>query len=190
MGYELQLTKYPIARLIYLIENGELDGALSFGKNAEREKIFVYPESAFMQMKPAILTLKVNRIEIKAISDLEKLTGIGIYNKGYLSPMMRGDKIKKSRIAQEDVTKTGIEMVLAGRLHAFYSPDSEELKWSILNLKNKLKTSDLDLIYLPENPLPLYTVFAKHNKHLAQQYDKILKSRASAKEYSSYLGGN
>ena len=187
MGYELEIKRFPIVRLINSIKNGQLDGGLAFGKNEERQKIFVYPEMAFMNMKPAIVSLKSNKVKIKTLEDLEKLKNIGIYNKGFLSPMMRGDKVTKSRITQADVTRTGFEMVLAGRLQAFYTPDSEELKWRIQNLTGALNTKVLEIVYLPEDPLPLYTVFAKHLKHIVKDYDKILRSKKGKDTYISYL---
>lgn len=178
---------FPLTRLIQKLKSDELDLILYLGKNTERAKLFTYPESAFFKMQSAIIVQKSNLLKvIKNINDIKNLT-IGIWAKGYLSPLLHDNKFQLVKRFGDNVVKTSLKMILSNRLDAFYSPEMYSLKFEAIKLN---KEKSLKILNLPESTVGLYSVFSKTSAmtYLAK-YEKALKLVESKQNYEEFLGG-
>ncbi|WP_219340175.1 substrate-binding periplasmic protein [Spartinivicinus marinus] len=171
---ELQIPPkpYPLSRLLQALESGKIDLAVALGKSPERAKKFAYPSKPFLQMQPAFMLLKNSPYDIlHSIKDI-LLMNIGIYEKGFLSPLMRDKRLRVKPLSGNNVILRNYKIMLRERLDAVYSPDSYEL---IYTAKANSFFNNIKVVPLPEPKVGLYTVFSKKTaiKYI-KSYEKTL----------------
>lgn len=182
---DLAFSEFPLKRLLKSLENNTLDAAIALGKNPERAAKFAYPEFPFHNMHSAIVLKKDNPLKkIMNVEDLLNLR-IGVYEKGYYSPMMRDKRLKLIPMNFENVVAKACKMILADRFDAFYTPDSYEIKYKLIQngYGDKLR-----LLLLPEPGTGLFTVFSKTGaeKYL-KKYEAAFDIIREKKSYTDEL---
>lgn len=182
---DINFSEFPLKRLLKNLENNMLDAAVALGKNPERAAKFAYPRLPFYKMHSAIVVKKDNPLnKITTAEDMFKLK-IGVYEKGYYSPMMRDHRLKRIPMNWEEMVMKAYKMIMMGRIDAFYSPDSYELKYKLIQSKYGDK---LRLLLLPEPETGLFTVFSKAGaeKYL-KKYEEALAIVRRKKPYADEL---
>lgn len=181
---DIVFKNLPLPRLLKHLEGGKEDIALILAKNPEREKMFVYPGTPFSNTRPAIVVSHDSPLrKIETAEDLLSLK-IGTWAQGYHSPMIQDKRLKIIPIRSENVVRTGIRMVMKGRMDAFYSPDSHPLMFEI---KKENYESKLRLLPLPEAGIPNFSVFSRKSaeKYLSQ-YEAALNEVRKNKTYKTF----
>ncbi|MDE1464297.1 transporter substrate-binding domain-containing protein [Spartinivicinus poritis] len=181
---ELQIPPkpYPLSRLLQALELGKIDLAVALGKSPQRAKKFTYPSKPFLKMQPSFMLLKKSPLDsLQSINDI-LLMDIGIYEKGFLSPLMRDKRLKTKPLSGNNIIFRNYKIMLRERLDAVYSPDSYEL---IYTAKINGFYNNIKVVSLPEPKVGLYTVFSKKTAiKYAKNYENALSNLES---YESYL---
>lgn len=88
-------------------------------------------------------------------------------------------------LSGDNVSARAAEMMEKGRLDAFYEPDIYSLRHSI---EHNTFGSALYILELPQDQVPLYTVFSRQGaeKYL-QSYQQALQQQAKELGYIDYL---
>lgn len=174
MGVEtITLRPYPLKRLLHSLQQGAVDAALTLGRNPDREEKFVYPETPFFRMQSVLVVSRDHSIE--AIHSSEDLRGlrIGVFADGFLTSIMKDPELDREPITDSDVVARALEMVRAGHLDAFFSPNETSVEYRIQRggLEN-----DLRVVRLPEPPAGLYTVFSRPGaERFLDRYESAMK---------------
>ncbi len=158
---------------------------LILARNPARSAQFRYPDTPFFDTTP---TLAV-RHDGPPGSASERLRSnrlrIGYWQQGFLTPSVAGTRNRLIPIAGEDVLNRGIEMLLAGRLDAFFSPDGYNARYNLLQRKPQ---APVQLLPLPEDRIGLYTVFSRPAaERFLARYEQALQAVSAAQPYASYL---
>ncbi|WP_163835566.1 substrate-binding periplasmic protein [Spartinivicinus ruber] len=173
---------YPLSRLLHALESGKIDIAVALGKSPERAKKFSYPSKAFLLMQPSFMVLRTSHYSyFHSVQDI-LLMNIGIYKKGFLSPLMRDKRLTTKSLSGNNVIFRNYKIMKRQRLDAVYSPDSYELIYTarVYDFYN-----DIKIIPLPEPKVGLYTVFSKKiDSKYIKNYEQVL---SNAEPYESYL---
>jgi ABC-type amino acid transport substrate-binding protein len=174
MGVEtLTLQSYPLKRLLHSLKQGAVDTALALGKNSDRAENFIYPETPFFQMQSVLVVSREHSIpEIQSSEDLQGLR-IGVFADGFMTPIMEDPALDRVPITDSDVVGRALEMVRAGHLDAFFSPNKTSVEFRIQQggLENHLR-----LMPLPEPPTGLYTVFSQPGaERFLDRYETAMK---------------
>ena len=78
-----------IPRLLFQLENNELDACSGFAKNPERAKILSFPRNPIIEATSGLALIKSHPLrDVKKVEDILDLK-IGYVHKAYLSPIMR-----------------------------------------------------------------------------------------------------
>lgn len=160
--YRIVFEKYPFQRLLVEMEKSRLDGAVLLAKNKAREKIFSYPQNAYISDRPAIVFRMGNSpSEIKEVKDIQKYD-IGLPAKAYISPFIakNKDQLKLKYIPSgvDHLEPMMLSLAKKRSIQALYLPTQSTLvaiakKLGILEKLSFRKT--------PEEAENFYTVFKK-----------------------------
>jgi len=149
MGYTIQLTVVPWARGLEYIQKGKVDLLFPAGKNADREKVFDFPNEYVNKATFVIYLREKDNIKWENLESLKGLT-IGVKRKFYY-----GDKWKEATGIIEYNVKTieqGFRMLDAKRFDGFlgyeYNWDFVLKKLSWKNKFRKLPVFDSSIEYL------------------------------------------
>lgn len=186
MGVTFRFVRHPLARILYSLEQGEIDAAALFGKTAERASRFDYPEQAFFDMQPVIVVN--NRHAMNVISSAEQLRHKKIsYTVGAIvSPFMQASDIELNRISGDDTLLRNLNMLALGRIEMAYWPDRD----AVLFAQNQAGlTRFLKILTLPEPALPLFTIFSpkKRDQHWQKNYDQAFSRVGGKDKYAALL---
>lgn len=176
MGVEFNLVNMPLARILKDMEAGRIAGAALFGFNEARNLVFAYPKNSFTLMHPVIAVVNTHILtKVESFDDIDNLS-IGYVNGAIVSPFMLKYDVKFTNIYGSNTWERNIKRLLKGHIDAAYSPIEMNMRYvaSKLNVLDKIR-----ILRLPEEPMKLYSIFAKHsqfiNTNLAKRYDEAFE---------------
>lgn len=182
---DITFTQYPLPRLLLMLEDGQLDMALMLGKNPERDSRLVYPRQPYFVASP-VLALNVSNSlnKVNGVDDLQALK-IGVWQAGYLSPLLRGTQIQLQTLTGDQVVSKGLGMLVAGRFDGFYFPDTYSVRFE--QQRGQLQTQ-VKILPMPEPGVALYSVFSPRagKKYLAA-YERALSEMQTVSRYEDFL---
>jgi ABC-type amino acid transport substrate-binding protein len=178
---EIEFTILPLGRLLLDLENNRIDMALLLARNAERMEKFVYPEKAFCVTKPSIAVDASNPLaKVKSVEDLLPLTFHETPG-NYHTTIMQDPRLKIEPLNGDNFTRRCYAMIVAGRVDACYQPDHYPIQFEAVREEF---ISKVRVLYLPDPPIGLYSVFSKASAPLyLKRYEKAL---AAVQQRHSY----
>jgi len=166
----VKFYKFPLPRLIKMLEEDRIDMILFMGKNDERAKKFTYSKIPLFYMQPC-LVLRKNKIkhDINGVDDILDLK-IGTYQDGLYIDWLLDPRVNIQSITGENIVKRSLNKVLAGRIDAFYSPDRASVSYVITK---SFPSEQLELISLP---VPRYGAYSAFSKKSSIKYKETYES--------------
>jgi ABC-type amino acid transport substrate-binding protein len=178
------------ARLMKMLESGEIDGMALLIKTEEREKFLYYSHAPFYLPQSVMIFLKESSID--TIQSADDLIGqrigflLGIKGTPFLSE--NKDKLTMNSISGKDWIKRNLMRLQGKRIDAVFIPELAPARYVIakMNIGEQLK-----LLNVPEPPIQLYFVFSKKSpnalKILKHFNDKTKDVQATQKKYLKFL---
>jgi ABC-type amino acid transport substrate-binding protein len=184
-GITATYESIPLSRLLKLLANNEIDAALILGKNSERESYLDFPAINFMTTQPAIVLLSNHRIDSFESLSAALLLTIAAWSGGYHSPLLDTLSHKIVPIYGDNVENRALNMVVQGKVDAFYSPDI----WGVRNaLSYAGEYKDLKIIPFKNETVPLFTAFSRQaGKIFKPRYETYLNELRAEVSYESLL---
>lgn len=184
MQVEVRYLPMPLSRLLKQLENNELDAALILAKSPDRQQLFIYPQQAFFITQGALTVRKSIPSNLNAFLKNQNYR-VALSQQGYQSEQLRSFAGRFVMLSGDNVSARAAEMMEKGRLDAFYEPDIYSLRHSI---EHNTFGSALYILELPQDQVPLYTVFSRQGaeKYL-QSYQQALQQQAKELGYIDYL---
>ncbi|MBU0912487.1 MAG: transporter substrate-binding domain-containing protein [Gammaproteobacteria bacterium] len=184
MQVEVQYQAMPLSRLLKRLTNNELDAALILAKSAERQQLFIYPQQAFFITQGALTIRKSIPSDLNAFLKNQNYS-VALSQQGYQSEQLSRFAGRFVMLSGDNVSVRAAEMLEKGRLDAFYEPDIYSLRHSI---QRNAFGSELYILELPKDQVPLYTVFSRQGaeKYL-QSYQQALQQQTKELGYIDYL---
>jgi len=178
---EIEYVMLPLGRLLLDLENNRIDMALLLARNAERVEKFVYPEKAFCVTKPSIAVHASNPLgKVKSVEDLLPLTFHETPG-NYHTTIMQDPRLRVEPLNGDNFTRRCYGMIVAGRVDACYQPDHYPIQFEAVREEF---ISKVKVLYLPDPPIGLYSVFSKASAPLyLKRYEKAL---AAVQQRHSY----
>lgn len=155
---EVSYQRYPLPRLLLMLERGHLDMALILAKTPERAERLVYPQQPFVRVQSVLLV--PHQHPLQKVDTVEQLLPLrlGAWQDGYRSPMLRDPRLQLSTLNSSNVVRQSLEMLAGGRLEAFYHPDDLAVRYQMQEMGMQAR---IRLLPLPEQEMPLYSVFSR-----------------------------
>lgn len=171
LGVKITWQMVPFSRLIYLLDTGKIDAALTLAKTPEREEKYLYPDTPITFMQSGLAVLAQNPLTaVEKHSDLQDTTII-FTKGGYLSPFMRDPSVNINYIVGDsNIFRTMLRLVVAERADAVYNPTALTLQYEARKIGI---TDKIRLIPLPDEPVGLYTVFHENKEQLFRQFNLL-----------------
>lgn len=181
---EATFRSYPLSRLLFAINAGDIDIALFLMKTPEREKNLHFPESPFHATYAGI-AVRANT-PITSITSPADLLGlrIGVWQDSYVSPFLKHPELQILTIAGNNAVQRNLLRLQAKRINAVYNPDIAVLRFRA----RKLGLSEqIRLLPLPGPPVPIYPVFSDScAPELIPRYEAVVRS-GTVPDYAVYL---
>ncbi len=117
---ECSVALYPVKRLISKIRNGEIQGLVTLGKNAEREKSF-YFSRPYTKTEYGFFIFENSVVEIGSLQDLEGYTVITLFGSNMLATL-QGVR-KKMQVDFEISTEITLEKAFKKLSHGRYQKE-------------------------------------------------------------------
>jgi ABC-type amino acid transport substrate-binding protein len=178
---EIEFIMLPLNRLLQDLEKNRIDMALLLARNAERVEKFVYPEKAFCVTKPSIAVSVSNPLQ--KVTSVEDLLPLAFHETpgNYHTAVMQDPRLRIEPLAGEDFTRRCYAMIVAGRIDACYQPDHYPIQFEAVR---EPFVHLVKILYLPDPPIGLYSVFSKASAPLyLQRYEKALDA---VKQHHAY----
>lgn len=178
------------ARLMRMLESGEIDGMALLIKTEDRKKFLFYSDTPFYMPQPVMIFSKESSID--TIQSADDLIGqrigflLGIKGTPFLSENQ--DKLTMNNISGKGWVKRNLMRLQAKRIDAVFVPELAAAKYEItkMNIGEQLK-----ILTVPEPPLEMYFVFSKKSPHALQILkhfnDKTKDAQATQEEYLKLL---
>lgn len=182
---EVSYSKMPLPRLLRMLERGELDMILLLAKDVERDARFLYPHQALFSTTAVLAVQASNpQVAIHSVEDLLPLR-IGVWQNGYHSPLLHDSRLELHTLSGDGVMGKGLNMVIAGRIDAFYFPDDYALQYEAKTLGNQARIKGLAM---PEQHLELYSVFSRKNgNQYLPRYERALSEVQAQQPYTEFF---
>ncbi len=178
---EMEFILLPLGRLLQDLANNRIDMALLLAKNAERAAKFVYPEHPFCVTKPSIAVRASN--PLPRVTSVNDLLPLSFYERpaNYRTTIMQDPRLQIEPLTGNDFTRRCYAMIVAGRIDGCYQPDHYPFQFEAVRKKF---LSKVKVLYLPDPPIGLYSVFSKIGApRYLERYEKAL---AAVKQRCSY----
>jgi polar amino acid transport system substrate-binding protein len=178
---EIEFIVLPLGRLLLYLEKNHIDMALLLARNAGRVKKFVYPEKAFCVTKPSIAVSVSNPLQ--KVTSIEDLLPLSFHETpgNYHSAIMQDPRLRIDPLTGENFTRRCYAMIVAGRIDACYQPDHYPIQFEAVR---EQFVGQVKILYLPDPPIGLYSVFSKASAPLyLKRYEKAL---STVKQHHSY----
>jgi polar amino acid transport system substrate-binding protein len=178
---EIDFILLPLNRLLVELDGNRIDMALLLAKNAERAAKFVYPSEAFCVTKPSIAIDASNPLQ--KVTSVEDLLPLSFHEtpRNYRAYTMRDQRLQIEPLSGNNFTRRCYAMILAGRIDACYQPDHYPIQFEATREEF---ASRIKILYLPDPPIGLYSVFSKAGAGI---YLKAYEAALSAvKQQQSY----
>jgi ABC-type amino acid transport substrate-binding protein len=180
---DIEFIMLPLGRLLLDLENNRIDMALLLARNAERVEKFVYPEKAFCVTKPSIAVHASNPLaKVKSVEDLLPLTFHETPG-NYHTTIMQDPRLRIEPLNGDNFTRRCYAMIVAGRVDACYQPDHYPIQFEAVREEF---VSKVKVLYLPDPPIGLYSVFSKASAPLyLRRYEKALDAVKQRQPYGA-----
>lgn len=178
---DIAFVMLPLNRLLQDLEKNRIDMALLLARNAERAAKLVYPEKAFCVTKPSIAVSESNPLQ--KVTSVEDLLPLSFHETpgNYHTAIMQDPRLRIEPLTGEDFTRRCYAMIVAGRVDACYQPDHYPIQFEAVRAPFVRRVK---ILYLPDPPIGLYSVFSKASAPLyLQRYEKAL---AAVKQRHAY----
>ena len=178
----LRFKLFPLRRLLTALEQNQVEMALLFAKDAEREACFVYPSQPFCYTQPAIAV----RIDasLRAIHSVNDLVGLTIQEStgAFRSPFMRDSRLEIEPLSGNHYTARCFSKLLLKRIDACYQPDQYPL---VFESHRPPFRARIRVIRLNEPAIGLYSVFSRTSalRYLAA-YERCLAEAHAVLSYT------
>ena len=182
---EVSYQRYPLPRLLQMLQQGKLDMALILAKTPEREAALVYPAQPFAVVQPLLLVAHQHPLQqVETVEQLLPLR-LGAWQDGYRSPMLRDPRLKLQTLSSNNVLIQSLHMIQAGRLEAFYYPDDLAVRYQV---QHQGMQDRVRLLPLPKEEMQLYSVFSRAaaSRYL-QRYERAQAEVAAQQEYAAFF---
>lgn len=182
---EVSLTGYPLARLLYMLQEERLDMALFLGKTPEREALLSYAREPLLVATPVVAVTRLQPLrQIRTVEDLLPLR-LGVWQSGYRSPMLRDPRLQITTVSSEHVVAQSLRMLLAGRIDGFYFPDLLAVRYEVARAGQQ---AEIRLLALPGPGVALYSVFSRRSAVIFQQrYEQALETVKRQQDYQGFF---
>lgn len=177
--------RYPLSRLLQMLQRDQLDMALILAKTQEREAALVYPAQPFVVVQPLLLVAREHPLQrVDSVEQLLPLR-LGAWQDGYRSPMLRDPRLQLQTLSSSHVLTQSMEMIKAGRLEAFYHPDDLAVRYQVQHLGMQ---DSIRLLPLPKEQMQLYSAFSRAaaGRYL-QRYERAQAEVAAQQGYAAFF---
>jgi hypothetical protein len=147
---------------------------------------FVYPEQAFCVTKPSIAVGASHPLQ--RVTSIEDLLPLSFHETpgNYHTAIMQDPRLRIEPLTGEDFTRRCYAMIVAGRIDACYQPDHYPIQFEAVR---EAFVSKVKVLYLPDPPIGLYSVFAKASAPLyLTRYEKALAAVQQRHSYGAVYG--
>lgn len=182
---DITFTRYPLPRLLLMLESGQLDMALMLGKNPERAAHLLYPQQPYYVASPVLALQQGHALSrIASVDDLQGLR-LGVWQSGYLSPLLRGRDAQLTTLTGDQVLNKGLGMLAAGRFDGFYFPDAYSVQFE---LRRAQLQTQIKVLPMPEPGVAVYSVFSlRAGKRYLAAYEQALSDEQVVSRYEDFL---
>jgi len=177
--------RYPLSRLLQMLQRDQLDMALILAKTPEREATLVYPAQPFVVVQPLLLVAREHPLQrVDSVEQLLPLR-LGAWQDGYRSPMLRDPRLQLQTLSSSNVLNQSLKMLQAGRLEAFYYPDDLAVRYQVQHLSMQ---DSIRLLPLPKEHMQLYSAFSRAAaERYLQRYERAQAEVAAQQGYSAFF---
>lgn len=182
---QVSYKRYPLPRLLLMLEHGALDMALVLAKTAEREAQLVYPSRPLFVTTPVLALARQHPLQaIHSVEDLLPLR-LGIWQDGFRSALLLDSRLRVHSLSGDRVVAQGLGMILAKRIDGFYHPDILAVDFEI---QRAGLAAQLRLVKLPEQGVALYSAFSRQAaaRYLAS-YEQALEHVQAEQSYAAFF---
>ncbi|MBP7494104.1 MAG: transporter substrate-binding domain-containing protein [Spirochaetales bacterium] len=185
MGVNLEVVgPYPIPRVMKMLENGEVDVVSQLSKTAERDAIFLYPETHLTLIKYCVIVRANDPLNaIKSPADFYGKK-IGFSEDTYLPPFMIDERIKIELVSNADYRRINLNKLFAGRIDGILDLNYDSFCYylKINGLYEKVKP-----LLLPLEPGKVYSLFRRtpEGKALSEAFDRANREGLAAGVFES-----
>lgn len=188
-GINIGVKPYPYLRLMHLLQNGLVDGAIGVFKTAEREQFAEYVETPIAWTTMTIFVRKDHEFSFGEISDLSgkrlgKVRGVSVSNE-FDQAMQQGLFL----IEETTTYEQSINKLQTGRIEALVSP--------MLATQYHLTRMGVaqEILMLPRPvapPRPLYILFSKAAKTpekaaMFEEIRRVLRDMEQEKKFEQIM---
>jgi len=169
---EIEFIMLPLGRLLRDLEKNRIDMALLLARNAERVEKFVYPEKAFCVTKPSIAVSASNPLQ--KVTSVEDLLPLSFHETpdNYHTTIMQDPRLRIEPLTGNNFTRRCYAMIVANRIDACYQPDHYPIQFEAVR---EPFVHQVKILYLPDPPIGLYSVFSKISAPLyLKRYERAL----------------
>lgn len=172
MNVVFKFVEMPLARILYDMNYGSIDGIVILGYTAERAAKHSYTQHS-MQTSSPVLSVRHDSplVELPTSKQLKDLR-IGYVKDAILSDYMNQYNISLDLIHGNDTWVRNIERLLKQRVDAVYAPLRANMISAISDAK---ATEKVRMIDISSDVVELYTIFSAHPslkyKNLVESYD-------------------
>ena len=182
MGVTPHYVMLPLARLQ---SDPSVDMVLYIGKNAQREKTFVFPRRPLLKLRGTV-TVRRDCLVTK-VDSADDLLGqtVGVYDKGYRHDLMRDRRLSLYEMPSDKLVERGLQMLMLKRIDGFYSPEDYSVRAGIhaLGLAPQVRT-----LYLPAGNDALYAAFSQAAApHYLKLYEQAFAAVSKRETYEAFL---
>ncbi|MBU1282666.1 MAG: transporter substrate-binding domain-containing protein [Gammaproteobacteria bacterium] len=182
---EVSYQRYPLSRLLQMLQRDQLDMALILAKTPGREAVLVYPTQPFVEVQPLLLVARKHPLQrVDSVEQLLPLR-LGAWQDGYRSPMLRDPRLQLQTLSSSNVLNQSLEMLQAGRLEAFYYPDDLAVRYQVqhLGMQDRIR-----LLPLPKEHMQLYSVFSRAAaERYLKPYERAQAEVATQQGYAEFF---
>lgn len=182
---DVSYQRYPLSRLLRMLEHGNLDMALILAKSVEREKGLVFPAAPFAVVQSILLLPQQHPLhQVMSVEQLLPLR-LGVWQDGARSAMLRDPRLQLKTLSGNNVLRQSLEMIQAGRLDAFYHPDDLAVRYQ---LRKQGMQEHVRLLVLPGQDIALYSAFSRPAASVyLQRYEQALAAVAAQQSYAAFF---
>jgi hypothetical protein len=177
----VEFRLHPLKRLLVELEQNRLDMALLFGKNPERESVFIYPRNPFCRTRPSVAVKASHPLKnVRSVEDLlpwKSQESAGANRTVFI----RDPRFKLEPLYGDNYTMRCYFKLVKERIDACYQPDHYPL---VFETEGDFFALKIRVLELPEPPIGLYSVFSKKSAdRYLERYEAALEEVRREKSY-------
>lgn len=169
LGVKIKFERYPWARALKKMEDGEVDAMGGLAKTLEREAFIKYSSIPYYTCTTRFYLQKGKGSSLSTYENLYNFNSIGVViGSFYYEPFNSDKKIKKNSVATEEQL---LKLLESKRIDAIIGTECQvDYELKKMNLSNKFDKST----YKPDNKVELFLGMSKKSKY-AYKVDEINK---------------